>query len=69
MQNSYLVKTYQYPCLIQLSAQVKKQYDAMPKNIKNIYSYDEFGNLYAIREPEEVKRSMEAFIRATWGNP
>ena len=69
MQNSYLVKTYQYPCLIQLSAQIEKQYDAMPEVFKNIYSYDEFGNLYAIREPEEVKRSMEAFISATWGNP
>lgn len=64
----YLVKTYQYPCFIQLSAQVEKQYDAMPEVFKNIYSYDEFGNLYAIREPEEVKRSMEAFIRAKWGN-
>ena len=68
MQNSYLVKTYQYHCLIQLSEPVEKQYDAMPEVFKNIYSYDEFGNLYAIREPEEVKRSMEAFIRATWGN-
>ena len=41
MQNSYLVKTYQYPCLIQLSAQVEKQYDAMPEVFKNIYSYNE----------------------------
>ena len=64
----YLVKTYQYPCFIQLSEQVEKQYDAMPEVFKNIYSYDESGNQYAIREPEEVKRSMEAFIRATWGN-
>ena len=64
----YLVKTYQYPCFIQLSEQVEKQYDAMPEVFKNIYSYDEFGNIYAIREPEEVKRSMEEFIREKWGN-
>ena len=64
----YLVKTYQYPCFIQLSEQVEKQYDAMPEVFKNIYSYDEFGNIYAIREPEEVKRSMEEFVREKWGN-
>ena len=64
----YLVKTYQYPCFIELSEQVEKQYDAMPEVFKNIYSYDEFGNIYRVREPEEVKRSMEEFIRTKWGN-
>ena len=64
----YLVKTYQYPCFIQLSTQVEKQYDAMPDVFKNIYSYDEFGNAYAIREPEEVKKSMDEFFRAKYGS-
>ncbi len=64
----YLVKTYQYPCFIQLSEQVEKQYDAMPEVFKHIYSYDEFGNVYRIREPEEVIRSMDAFIREKWGD-
>ena len=64
----YLVKTYQYPCFIQLSEQVEKQYDAMPEVFKHIYSYDEFGNVYRIREPEEGIRSMDAFIRAKWGD-
>ena len=64
----YLVKTYQYPCFIQLSEQVEKQYDAMPEVFKHIYSYDEFGNVYRIREPEEVIRSIDAFIREKWGD-
>ena len=65
---AYLVETYQYPCFIQLAEQVEKQYDVMPEVFKHIYSYDEFGNFYSIREPEEAKRSMEEFIRAKWGN-
>lgn len=64
----YLVETYQYPCFIQLAEQVEKQYDVMPEVFKHIYSYDEFGNFYSIREPEEAKRPMEEFIRAKWGN-
>lgn len=64
----YLLKTYRYPCLIRLNKQVEQQYDAMPEVFKHIYSYDEFGNAYSIRDPEEVKQSMDAFFRAKWGD-
>ena len=57
----YLVKTYNYPCFIRLSNQVEKQYEAMPDVFKNIYSYDENGELYEIRDPEEVKKSWDDF--------
>ena len=64
----YLLKTYNYPCLIKLSEQVEKQYDAMPDVFKNVYSYDEFGNAYSIRDPEEVTKSWDEFYREKWGD-
>ena len=57
----YLVKTYNYQCFIDLYEQVEKQYEAMPDVFKNIYSYDENGELYEIRDPEEVNKSWEDF--------
>lgn len=57
----YLVKTYKYQCLIELNEQVEKQYNAMPDVFKNIYSYDEDGNCYQIRNPEEVNRELDEF--------
>ena len=57
----YLVKTYNYQCFIELYEQVEKQYEAMPDVFKNIYSYDENGEFYQIRDPEEVKKSMDDF--------
>ena len=41
--------------------QVEKQYEAMPDVFKNIYSYDENGEFYQIRDSEEVKKSMDDF--------
>ena len=57
----YLVKTYNYQCFIELYEQVEKQYEAMPDVFKNIYNYDENGEFYQIRDPEEVKKSMDDF--------
>ena len=57
----YLVKTYNYPCFIRLSNQVEKQYEAMPDVFKNIYSYDENGEFYQIRDLDEVQKSWDAF--------
>lgn len=57
----FLVKKYNYQCFIDLSEQVEKQYEAMPDVFKHIYSYDENGEFYQIRDPKEVKKSMEEF--------
>jgi hypothetical protein len=59
----YLVKTYNYPCFIELRNQVEKQYEDMPDVFKNIYSYDENGQFYQIRDPREVKRAIDEFLR------
>ena len=57
----YLVKTYNYPCFIELRDQVEKQYEAMPDVFKNIYSFDETGEFFQIRDPDEVRKSMDDF--------
>lgn len=57
----YLVKKYNYHCFNELYDRVEKQYEAMPDVFKNIYSYDENGEYYLIRDPEEVKKSMDDF--------
>ena len=59
----YLTKTYDYPCLKRLQAQVERQYNEMPDVFKNIYSYDEFGNAFSIRDPDEVKKSWDEFFK------
>lgn len=59
----YLVKTYNYPCFVKLRDQVEKQYNDMPDVFKNIYSWDENGVFYEIRDPEEVKASMDEFFK------
>ena len=58
----YLTEKYDYPCLKEFRDQVEKQYNDMPDVFKNIYSYDEFGNAFTIRDPGEVKKSMEDFF-------
>lgn len=59
----YLVKTYNYHCFIELRDQVEKQYEAMPDVFKNIYSYDEYGEFYQIRDPKEVNKSLDDFLK------
>ena len=58
----YLVKTYNYRCFIELGDQVEKQYEAMPDVFKNIYSFDENGEFFQIRDPGEVNRSISEFF-------
>lgn len=57
----YLVEKYHYTCLYELRDQVEKQYNDMPDCFKGIFSCDEEGNSYSIRNPDEVKRSLEEF--------
>lgn len=59
----YLVKTYNYPCFIRLRDQVEKQYNDMPDVFKNIYSWDENGEFYQIRDSKEVSESWDAFYK------
>ena len=59
----YLVKTYNYPCFVRLRDQVEKQYSDMPDVFKNIYSWDENGKFYQIRDPKEVRESIDAFFK------
>lgn len=42
--------------------QLEKQYNDMPDVFKNIFSCDEFGNLYQIRNIKEVKESQRNFF-------
>ncbi len=57
----YLVKKYNYQCFKDFNEQLKKQYDAMPDVFKNIYSCDENGNTYTIRDPKEVTETFNKF--------
>ncbi len=57
----YLLEKYDYKCFHEFSQQLEKQYNAMPDVFKNIFSCDEFGNTYQIRDLEEVKKSQRDF--------
>lgn len=57
----YLIDRYHYVCLQELRDQVEKQYNDMPDCFKGIFSYDEEGKCYNIRDPEEVKKSWNEF--------
>ena len=57
----YLMNKYGYKCFDVFYEQLEKQYDDMPDCFKNIFSLDEKGNAYNIRDPEEVKRSWDEF--------
>lgn len=63
----YLIKKYNYACLRELSDQVEKQYNDMPDVFKNIFSCDEYGNYYDIRDPEEVQKSHREFFDKKYG--
>ena len=57
----YLLKKYSYECFHVFNEQLEKQYKDMPDCFKNIFSLDENGNLYSIRDSEEVKNSWIDF--------
>lgn len=59
----YLLEHYGYECFHIFNEQLEKQYNDMPDCFKNIFSLDENGNIYSIRDSEEVKQSWNAF----WG--
>ncbi len=57
----YLINKYNYECFHVFFKQLEKQYNEMPDCYKNIFSLDEEGNMYNIREPEEVSKSWDEF--------
>ena len=59
----YLLKHYDYECFRIFDIQLEKQYDDMPDCFKNIFTLDELGNVYTIRDKEEVEKSWQDF----WG--
>jgi len=61
----YLLKKYNYECFHVFNEQLEKQYKDMPDCFKNIFSLDENGNLYDIRDSEEVKNSWIDFWNRT----
>ena len=59
----YLIEKYNYQCFKEFNKQLEKQYNEMPDVFKNIFSCDEFGNSYNIRDPKEVSESLEKFYK------
>lgn len=57
----YLLKQYNYECFRIFDAQLQKQYDDMPDCFKGVFTLDEFGKSYCIRDPQEVGQSWDAF--------
>lgn len=57
----YLIENYGYECFHTFNEQLEKQYNDMPDCFKNIFSLDEKGNAYDIRDSEEVKQSWNDF--------
>lgn len=58
----YLLGRYDYECFRVFNDQLEKQYNDMPDCFKNIFSLDENGNAYNIRDPKEVAQSIEHFF-------
>lgn len=57
----YLMKHYNYECFRVFSEQLEKQYNDMPDCFKNIFTLDEMGNVYNLRDTEEVRQSWDVF--------
>ncbi len=57
----YLLEHYPYECFRTFNAQLEEQYQAMPDCFKNIFSLDENGCMYNIRDPKEVSASWKKF--------
>ncbi|MBR6569750.1 MAG: hypothetical protein IKK75_04795 [Clostridia bacterium] len=58
----YLLKHYNYECFLIFHQQLEKQYHDMPDCFKNIFSLDEQGHTYQIRDPKEVSQTLDAFF-------
>lgn len=63
----YLLEKYNYQCFKNFNKQLEKQYNDMPDVFKNIFSCDEFGNSYQIRDMKEVKESLKRFFDSNNG--
>ena len=59
----YLIREYKYNCFHQVLEQVEKQYEAMPSQFKNHYTYDENDNIVELRSPEETEQMIEDFFK------
>lgn len=58
----YLIQKYNYACFDVLSEQLEKQYNDMPDCFKGIFTLDENGNAYTLRDSEEVSKSIREFL-------
>ena len=59
----YLIKEYNYNCFRQVLEQVEKQYEAMPFQFKNHYTYDKNDNIVELRSPDETDQMIEDFFK------
>ncbi|MFY2251420.1 hypothetical protein [Priestia megaterium] len=59
----YLIKEYNYNCFHQVLEQVEKQYEAMPFQFKNHYTYDENDNIVELKSPDETDQMIEDFFK------
>lgn len=57
----YLLEHYDYECFRVFNMQLEKQYNDMPDCFKDVFSLDEFGNIYKIRDSAEVSQSWKEF--------
>ncbi|MFB8426812.1 hypothetical protein ACFC4S_33165 [Priestia megaterium] len=64
----YLIKEYGYNCFHQVLEQVEKQYDAMPFQFKNHYTYDANDNIVELRTPDEMDQMIEEFFNEQLGD-
>lgn len=64
----YLIKEYGYNCFHQVLEQVEKQYDAMPFQFKNHYTYDANDNIVELRTPDEMDQMIEEFFNKQLGD-
>ncbi|MFY2253543.1 hypothetical protein ACOSZH_27035 [Priestia megaterium] len=63
-----LIKEYGYNCFHQVLEQVEKQYDAMPFQFKNHYTYDANDNIVELRTPDEMDQMIEEFFNKQLGD-
>lgn len=64
----YLLEKYNYNCFHQVLEQVEKQYEAMPFQFKNHYTYDENDNIVELRTPDEMDQMIEEFFKKQLGD-
>lgn len=58
----YLLKKYNYKSFQVFNEQLEKQYNDMPEVFKDLFSLDENGNLYDIKDNEEAWAAIDKFL-------